>query len=52
MSELKVSIDAEAKAAETAKADQESVVRSDVKVTCGHDRSKTSQIRPQRGRAR
>ncbi|MGB8381919.1 MAG: hypothetical protein WCG47_11820 [Dermatophilaceae bacterium] len=38
-------IDAEAEAAEAAEADQASVARSDVKVTRGHDRARTLQIR-------
>ncbi len=45
MSGLKDIIDAESKAAEEAEADQVSPVRTDVKVTRGHDRAKTLQIR-------
>lgn len=44
MTELKDLIDAEA-AAEASEADQEPPVRSDVKLTRGHDRAKTLQIR-------
>ena len=45
MSELKDLLDAEGTAAEAGEDDQESPVRSDVKVTRGHDRAKTLQIR-------
>lgn len=45
MSELKDLLDAEGSAAEAAEADQVSPVRTDVKVTRGHDRTKTLQIR-------
>ena len=45
MSELKGLIDAEAEAAEIAEADQASVARSDEKLTRGHDRARTLQIR-------
>jgi uncharacterized protein YbaP (TraB family) len=45
MNKLKDIIDAEATAAEAAEVDQESPVRADVKVTRGHDRAKTLQIR-------
>jgi len=45
MSELKDLLDAEGAAAEAAEADQESTARTDVKVTRGHDRAKTLQIR-------
>ena len=44
MSELRDLLDAEG-AAEAGEADQESPVRTDVKVTRGHDRAKTLQIR-------
>lgn len=42
---LKKLIEAEAKAAEDGEADQSSTVRAGVKVTRGHDRAKTLQIR-------
>lgn len=45
MGELKDLLDAEGAAAEAAEADQASPVRTDVKVTRGHDRAKTLQIR-------
>ena len=45
MSELKDLLDAEGAAAEAAEAEQESPVRMDVKVTRGHDRAKTLQVR-------
>ena len=45
MSELEGLIDAEAEAAEIAEADQASVARSDAKLTRGHDRARTLQIR-------
>lgn len=45
MSELKDLLDAEGSSAEAAEADQESPVRTDVRVTRGHDRTKTLQIR-------
>lgn len=45
MSELKDLLDAEGAAAEAAEADQESPARTDGKVTRGHDRAKTLQIR-------
>ena len=45
MSELKDLLDAEGAAAEAAEAEQESPVRTDVKVTRGHDRAKTLQVR-------
>ena len=45
MSELKDLLDAEGAAAEEAEAEQESPVRTDVKVTRGHDRAKTLQVR-------
>lgn len=45
MSELKDPIDAEASVAETAEADQDSAKRTNVRVTRGHDRAKTLQIR-------
>jgi len=45
MSELKDLLDAEGAAVEAAEADQESSARTDVKVTRGHDRAKTLQIR-------
>lgn len=45
MSELKDLIDAEGAAAERAEAEQDSPKRADVRVTRGHDRAKTLQIR-------
>jgi predicted DNA-binding protein len=42
---LKKLIDAEAKAAEDGEADQSSTARAGVKITRGHDRAKTLQIR-------
>jgi len=45
MSELKDLIDAEGAAVEAAEADQDSPKRTDVRVTRGHDRAKTLQIR-------
>lgn len=45
MSELKDLLDAEGAAAEAAEAEQESPVRTDVKVTRGHERAKTLQVR-------
>ena len=45
MSELKELLDAEGAAAEAAEVDQESPVRADVKLTRGHDRARTLQIR-------
>jgi hypothetical protein len=45
MSKLTELLDAEGAAAEAAEADQESTLRTDVKVTRGHDRAKTLQIR-------
>ena len=45
MSELKDLLDAEGSAAEAAEADQESSARTDVRVSRGHDRAKTLQIR-------
>ena len=43
--ELKELVDAEGAAAEAAEADQSSSIRTDVKVTRGHHRAKTLQIR-------
>jgi hypothetical protein len=45
MSGLDELLEAEGAAAEVAEADQKSVRRTDVKVTRGHDRAKTLQIR-------
>jgi len=45
MSEPKELLDVEGAAAEAAEVDQESSVRTDVKVTRGHDRARTLQIR-------
>lgn len=45
MSGLQELLDAEGAAAEAAEADQESVRRTDAKVTRGHSRAKTLQIR-------
>ena len=45
MGKLEDLLEAEAKAAEAAEADQESPIRGDVKITRGHDRSRTLQIR-------
>lgn len=45
MSKLTELLDAEGAAAEAAEADQESTLRADVKVSRGHDRAKTLQIR-------
>ena len=45
MSELKDLLDTEGAAAGAAEADQDSPGRTDVKVTRGHDRTKTLQIR-------
>jgi|SRR5680860_1591950 len=45
MSEPKDLLDAEGVAAEAAEADQDSPARTDVKVTRGHDRARTLQIR-------
>ena len=45
MTELKHLLDTKGAAAETAEADQESPLRTDVKVTRGHHRAKTLQIR-------
>lgn len=45
MSELKDLLDAEGASAEAAEADQDSPKRTDVRVTRGHDRAKTLQIR-------
>ena len=45
MTELKNLLDTEGAAAEAAEGHQESPLRTDVKVTRGHDRAKTLQIR-------
>ena len=45
MTELKDLLATEGAAAEAAEADQESPLREDVKVTRGHDRAKTLQVR-------
>lgn len=45
MGKLEDLLEAEAKAAEGAEADQESPIPGDVKITRGHDRSRTLQIR-------
>lgn len=45
MTKLKDLLDAEGAAVEAAEVDQESSLRADVKVTRGHDRAKTLQIR-------
>lgn len=45
MSELKDLLDTEGAATEAAEADQKSPARADVKVTRGHDRARTLQIR-------
>ncbi|HZJ06054.1 MAG TPA: hypothetical protein VFD59_11370 [Nocardioidaceae bacterium] len=47
MTELKHLLETEGAAAEAAEADQESPLRADVKVTRGHDRANTLQIRLQ-----
>lgn len=49
MSELKDLIDAEGAAAEMGEAEQDSPKRTDVRVTRGHDRAKTLQIRLNEG---
>jgi len=45
MAKVKDLLDAEGAAVEAAEVDQESALRTDVKVTRGHDRAKTLQIR-------
>lgn len=52
MTKLKDLLDDEGAAVEAAEADQESPLRADVKVTRGHDRAKTLQIRLNEGELR